>query len=241
MLPVYSYLKTYIMATPIDLAGDRGKENIGRRVIAGIVYELGNRPDTDLYRDLVTRNQQGVFEAIENYVLQLGDRVARVMFTVNDYRGKLGVGLVSLNVEAQGEDGSALNIDGDVKSPTLGLVEPVNSGVSGVAAVGFEVDEGQAEQISSVSNMLRFGIGLENRGGSVSLGKGVLRKGGDSLTVVGGDAVVAELPVLNKDTLDKSGLPYMRTGRIIECPPQGDQVYFCRYLTAEAARRCVED
>jgi len=228
------------MPTFIDLSGDRGKENVGQRVVAGLLDELrGCGRGVDAYCNLVRRNEAEIVATIEGYVKQVGDKVARVMLSVNDYREELGVGLVSVNVQAQDEGRCAILVEGNAKSPTLGLVEPSNGKASRIARVGFQVGAGQAEQVSAVSNSLRFGHAAEAQ--NVIFEEQVpMAKGGKPITVPEREFVAAELPILDAGTLTASDLPYTELGRAADIPPpEGDQVYFCRYLTHKAADECV--
>lgn len=225
------------MSTVIDLSGYGGKENIGQRVVAGLLDE-SRGCNGDAYCDLVSRNEAEIAKTIEGYVNEVGDSVAQVVVSVNDYRESLGVGLVSVNIEAQDEGRCTLLLDGDVKSPTLGLVEPLVENGARFGKVGFKVSQGQAEQVSAVSEKLVFRRAV-NVGGIVR--NTCVCRGDDPITVLGGEYVAARLPILDEDRLDSAGLPFAYdTFSVSMLPPVGDQVYFCRYLTAKAAIGCCD-
>lgn len=163
-------------------------------------------------------------------------RIAEVRLTLNDYVKKLGIGLVSVNIEMEDEDENAWLPKGELKPPTLGVVKPKSARDTQVL-VGFKVDEG-AEQITVLSNILHARGFLPGENISPTLQTLPYPwQRGQIVTVPQSAMVGLNVPVVDMGKLAESGIPFRLGYDMARSRPS--QVYFCRHLTQDAARKVL--
>lgn len=197
---------------------EEGVDELALRVIEGVMAEVMDllgvevmqRIDIDLsiMEELVS-DYLGKCEEAESDVL-----IDKVDLSVNDYREKLGVQLVSVNVvpfDTQGEEafGSL-----DAKSPTIGFVLPG----SGLHEVQFDTGV-NGEEITSLSN----GLPIRDTSSHDPNASYIMLRN-DSFEA--SQSVGASLVVTDVDKLNAAGLRHAQVSSDIAT---AGGVYFCRY------------
>lgn len=204
----------------------------------GITSNLGGKPldDKETFR--------AALDALDRYVSEMSEEVrsliANVRLTLNNYVEKLGIGLVSVNIEMEDLDGNAWLPAKDRKPPTVRVVQPQHREGEMQVLAGFKVDKG-AEQIMVLSSALHARGFLPGEDiPQTTLGFLSPWLQGRTVTVPQNAMVGLHVPVVDLKKFQKSEVPYtlIYDGAEVDRSPT-KQVYFCRYLTRDAARKVL--
>ena len=211
--------------------GERGNDS--EQIVSGIDDFFKREVGDSQYEALLAENAAEVDDSINRYLGMFGGKIRGVMLEVNDYRESLGLGLVSVSMQALNENGDEVLLGDESKAPTIGFAEPVYKGAEdeeGLRTVvaGFQVADGVTERITALSEILFF---------NDALGGSYLQREFGPMNVPSGECVAAELALLDEEVLEASGIPYEEGLHEDGIP---GQVYFCRYLTAKAANDVVD-
>ena len=201
-----------------DLMSLSGK--VSAEVVGQIVELLGTEVVADLPVVDVVMMQDLMVDYLDECENADGETVARVELTINNYREKLGIALVSVRVTPMNEDREELRGEFDLKSPTFGFVTP------GIDVFEVHFSTGSCgERVTSLSDGLSMkDVSLDSDDES-----GWVMNAGDSFgasSTVGLKAAVLDVEQLYEASSDD--LP-VRTARLGEEISAG--IYFCRYMT----------
>jgi hypothetical protein len=237
-LEVYACLQIifFIMLSFVPI---RESSDAGERVVSGVGNLLHggvtvNQYDHQ-YDSLFSEHSDRIKDMVSSYLAEFREKIGMVVLGLNDYRDSLGIDIVSVSMKVLDESGKEMLLDGEVKAPTIGFATPLISAGTCEESVraGFQVEDGVVEEITALSDELLFGAS-DAEGVETSMGTDSLNRG-EMLVVSGGGYVAAELDLFNKGQAVDSGLLFqIRGGHDVP-----EQVYFCRYRTAQAVNDVV--